>query len=82
MKDCSSDGDILKMLDFLINNTFVEFGGQFFYQALGIPLNKNLTPLLADFLLFSYEAAFFQWIKENKMVIYSNILSLYIPSEL
>ena len=32
-----SVGDIVKMLDFLINNIFVEFGGRVFQQTVGIP---------------------------------------------
>ena len=33
-----SEGDIVKMLDFLIDNIFVEFGGRVFKQTVGIPM--------------------------------------------
>ena len=50
--------DIIKMLDFLIDNIFVEFGGFIFQQTVGIPMGTNCAPLLADLFLYSYEAEF------------------------
>ena len=49
---------IITMLEFLIDNIFVEFGGQVFQQTVGIPMGTNCAPLLADLFLFSYEADF------------------------
>ena len=46
------------MLDFLIDNIFVEFGGRIFQQTIGIPMGTNCAPLLADLFLYSYEAEF------------------------
>ena len=43
------------MLDFLIDNIFVEFGGFVFQQTIVIPMGTNCTPLLADLFLYSYE---------------------------
>ena len=48
------------MLDFLIDNIFVEFGGLAFQQTIGIPMGTNCAPLLADLFLYSYEAEFIQ----------------------
>ena len=48
------------MLDFLIDNIFVEFGGRIFQQTIGIPVGTNCAPLLADVFLYSYEADFKQ----------------------
>ena len=48
------------MLDFLIDNIFVEFGGLVFQQTIGIPMGTNCAPLLADLFLYSYEAEFIQ----------------------
>ena len=44
------------MLEFLIDNIFVEFGGHIFRQTVGIPMGTNCAPLLADLFLYSYEA--------------------------
>ena len=61
-----SEVDIVRMLDFLIDNVFVEFGGQVFQQTVGIPMGTNCAPLLADLFLYSYEAAFIQGLIQKK----------------
>ena len=50
--------NICKMIEFLINNIFVQFGGGLFCQAIGIPMGTNCAPLLADLFLYSYENEF------------------------
>ena len=40
--------NICKMIEFLIDNIFVQFGGHLFRQAIGIPMRTNCAPLLAD----------------------------------
>ena len=47
-----------KLLNFLIDNIFVQFGGRLFCQVIGIPMGTNCAPLLADLLLYSYENEF------------------------
>ena len=44
-----SDADVIKMLEYLIDNIFVEIGGRIFQQTIGIPMGTNCAPLLADF---------------------------------
>ena len=48
------------MLEYLIDNIFVEFGGRIFQQTIGIPMGTNCAPLFADLFLYSYEAEFVQ----------------------
>jgi hypothetical protein len=48
------------MLEFLIDNIFVMFGGRVLQQTVGIPMSTNCAPLLADLFLYSYEAEFIQ----------------------
>jgi hypothetical protein len=48
------------MLEFLIDNIFVIFGGRVFQQTVGIPMGTNCAPLLADLFLYSYETDFIQ----------------------
>ena len=55
-----SDADVIKMLEYLIDNIFVDFGGRIFQQTIGIPMGINCAPLLADLVLYSYEAEFVQ----------------------
>ena len=55
-----SEDDIIKMLEFLVDNLFVVFAGKVFQQIVGIPMGTNCAPLLADIFLHSYEAEFIQ----------------------
>ena len=41
--------DIINMLEFLVDNIFVVFGGKVFRQIVGIPMGTNCAPLLAYF---------------------------------
>jgi len=49
-----SDTDIIKMLQFLIDNIFIMFGGRVFQQTVGIPTGTNYVLLLADLFLYSF----------------------------
>jgi hypothetical protein len=53
------------MLEFLIDNIFVEFGGQVFQQIVGIPMGTICATLLADLFLYSYEAEFIQGLQRS-----------------
>ena len=60
-KNKYSEDDIIKMLEFLVDNIFVVFAGKVFQQTVGIPMGtNNCAPLLADIFLYSYEADFIQ----------------------
>ena len=50
--------NICKMIEFLIDNNFVQFGGHLFRQVTGIPMGTNCAPFLADLFLYSYENEF------------------------
>ena len=52
--------DIIKMLEFLVDNISLVFVGKVFQQIIGIPVGTNFAPLLADIFLYSYEAEFIQ----------------------
>ena len=57
-KNKYTEDDIVNMLEFLVDNIFVIFGGKVFQQIVGIPMGTNCAPLLADIFLYSYEAEF------------------------
>ena len=46
------------MIEVLVDNIYVRFGGQLFQQMVGIPVRTNCAPLLADLFLYSYENEF------------------------
>ena len=50
--------NICQMIEFLIDNISVQFGGCLFRQVIGIPMGTNCAPLLADLFLYSNESAF------------------------
>ena len=50
--------NICKMIEFLIDNIFVQFAGRLFRQMIGIPMGTNCAPLLTDLFLYSYENEF------------------------
>ena len=50
--------NIWKVIEFFIDNIFVQFGGRPFRQVIGIPMGTNCTPLLTDLFLYSYENEF------------------------
>ena len=47
-KNKYTEDDIINMLEFLVDNIFVVFGGKVFQQIVGIPMGTNCAPLLAD----------------------------------
>jgi hypothetical protein len=51
IKKCS-ESDIINMLEFLIDNIFVLFGGRVFEQKVGMLIGSNHAPLLADLFLY------------------------------
>jgi hypothetical protein len=50
-KTCYTEEQVISMLEFLIDNIFVSFGGALFQQIFGIPMGTSCHPLLADLFL-------------------------------
>jgi hypothetical protein len=76
-----SETDIINMLELLIDNIFVIFGGRVFQQTVVIPMGTNCAPLLADLFLFSYEADLIQGLlqkNEKKLARSFNFTFRYI----
>jgi hypothetical protein len=69
--------EIIQMLDFLIDNIFVLFGGRVFQQTIGIPMGTNCASLLADLFLHAIDADFLQGLSRIKIENYTRPL---IPS--
>ena len=53
LKNKYTEEDIIKMLEFLVDNIFVVFAGKVFQQITGIPMGTNCAPLLANNFLCS-----------------------------
>ena len=67
-KTCYSEEQVISILEFLIDNIFVSFGGTLFQQVVGIPMDTNCAPLLADLFLYSYESEFLQKLVKDKKI--------------
>ena len=59
---------MISMLEFLIYNIFVSFGGILFQQVVSIPMGTNCALLLADLFLYSYESEFLQKSVKDKKI--------------
>ena len=80
-----SETDIINMLEFLIDNIFLIFGGRAFQQRVGIPMGTNCGPLLADLFFYSYAADFIQGLhkkNEKKLTRSFNFTFVYIDDVL
>jgi hypothetical protein len=69
-----SEVEIIKILEFLIDDIFV-VGEQVFFQSVGIPMGTNCAPLLTDLFLHSYDAEFMEKFlheKENSLAVAFN----------
>ena len=53
------------MVEFLIDNIFVKFGGGLFRQVVEIPVGTNCALLLADLFLYSYKSEFLDNMTSN-----------------
>ena len=51
-KTCYFEEQVICMLESLIDNIFVSFGGTLFQQVVGIPMGTNCAPLPADLFCF------------------------------
>jgi hypothetical protein len=69
------------MLEILIDNVVVIFGGRVFQQTVGIHMGTKCAPLLADLFLYSYEPDLIQRLlkkNENKLARSFNFTFRYI----
>ena len=71
---------ICQMIDFLIDNIYIKIGNHLFRQCIGIPMGTDCAPLLANFVLYSYEVEFLRSMKKSnkKLAKAFNLTSRYI----
>ena len=73
------------MLEFLVDNIFVVFGGKVFQQIVSIQMGTNCAPHLADIFLYSFKAEFIQYLLstgEKKLAFQFNFTYRYIDDVL
>jgi len=47
--------NLLSMIEFVIHNTYFQFGSNVYRQTIGVPMGTSCAPYLANLTLFSYE---------------------------
>ena len=52
-------------LHYLLDNKFIRFGSKLYRQIVGIPMDTNCAPLVADLFLFCYERDFMLSLSDN-----------------
>ena len=50
--------ELVNMLEYLVDNIFIEVGNRVFRQCIGIPMGTDCAPLIANLFLFYYEYNF------------------------
>ena len=59
---------MISILELLIDNIFVSFGGTLFQQVVGIPMGTHWASLLVDLFAYSYESEFLQKLVKGKKI--------------
>jgi hypothetical protein len=57
--------DIIFLVNFILENSFIKFGPYIFKQILGIPQGNNASPVIADLTLLAMEIVFTDNIPQN-----------------
>ena len=58
--------NVCDALTFLLDNTFIRCGTKLYRQVVGIPIDTNCSPLVADLFLFCYERDFMMSLSDDK----------------
>ena len=58
--------NVCDALKFLLDNIFLRFGTKVYRQVVGIPMDTNCSPLVADLFLFCYERDFIMSLSDDK----------------
>ena len=57
--------NVCDALTFLLDNIFIRFGTKLYRHVVGIPIDTNCAPLVADLFLLSYERDFMQSLSDD-----------------
>ena len=58
--------NVLSLLNWLLDNTYVRVGNKIFKQCIGIPMGTDCAPYLANLFLYSYEFDFMNNLLKEK----------------
>ena len=66
---------LIEAINFVIDNSYVVFGGKIFRQIIGIPMGTNCAPYLANIFLHMYEVDFIEKLNEEGKHKVSSLLN-------
>ena len=58
--------NVCDALTFLLDNILIQFGAKLYRKVVGIPMDTNCVPLVADLFLFCYERDFMMSLSDDK----------------
>ena len=61
--------ELIGLIDFLIDNIFIQVGNKVFRQRIGIPMGTDCGPLLANLFLFYYEYNYMKSLLKNNFLL-------------
>ena len=61
--------ELIGMLEFLIDNIYIEVGNKVYRQCIGIPMGTDCAPLLANLFLFYYEYNFMKSLIKTNIIL-------------
>ena len=65
---CIDKNELLELLTYLVDNTFIVVGNRIYRQCIGIPMGIDCAPLLANLFLFYYEYAYMKGLMKNDYI--------------
>ena len=66
--------DLINLIEFVVSNTYFQFGGDVYKQQIGIPMGTDCAPWIANLTLFSYEFVYMtNCLKANKFTVYKRL---------
>ena len=63
---CWTCTELCEFFTFLMENIYVQFDGMVYQQIVGIPMDTNCAPLIADLFLYCYERDFISNLQKSK----------------
>ena len=60
-----NQSDVIKLLDFIVDNSYIKYKGKIYRQYVGIPMRIDPAPFMSNLFLHYYENKFIKSLIEN-----------------
>ena len=72
-----TEKDLLKILDFILDNIYVKFGDGLFKQVVGIPIGLDSGQDIANLLLYHYESTYVEDLSKRDLTLARKFSNVY-----